>query len=156
MERDADDNDVRAAVAKVEHDLYRWWESCHAKLRCQSHDWRLQMRPESLSESQILQEERISSIRTYIISGAREPSFERREGLGRPSHAVNLITRRRMAGHISVEAGLESISLKALGNRGWSVDELRVFLAAMRDDFKNAEHSLLRAYVRHSCSPAFP
>lgn len=34
-------------------------------------------------------------------------------------------------------SGLEGISLKVLGNLGWSVDEIRVFLAAVRDDFKN-------------------
>jgi SAM-dependent methyltransferase len=34
-------------------------------------------------------------------------------------------------------SGLEGISLKVMGNLGWSVDEIRVFLAAVRDDFKN-------------------
>jgi hypothetical protein len=34
-------------------------------------------------------------------------------------------------------SGLEGISFKVMGNLGWSVDEIRVFLVGVRDDFKN-------------------
>jgi hypothetical protein len=58
--------------------------------------------------------------------------------------------------HKDITSGLEGISLKVLGNLGWSVDEIHVFLAAVRDDFQEPEHSLLHAYISVSSFPALP
>lgn len=54
-------------AAEIAAGLYRWWQSCPAKLRHQPNDWRRQIRPADLPDSRVREEEAISTIRSCIF-----------------------------------------------------------------------------------------
>jgi hypothetical protein len=67
MKGDADQHKIRATAAEIAADLHRWWKSCPAKLRDQSNDWLRQIPAESLTASQLLQKEGMSSLRSCMF-----------------------------------------------------------------------------------------